>query len=79
MTELINEGCNTLTAQLADGWYRGSCGAWGRRNQYGVQTKLLLQLELYGEDGSIERICTDPGWDWSDDGPIRFADNKDGE
>lgn len=79
VTELINEGCNTLTAQLADGWYRGSCGAWGRRNQYGVQTKLLLQLELYGEDGSIERICTDPGWDWSDDGPIRFADNKDGE
>lgn len=36
-------------------------------------------MELYGEDGSIERICTDPGWDWSDDGPIRFADNKDGE
>lgn len=36
-------------------------------------------MELYGEDGSIERICTDPGWDWSDDGPIRFADNKDEE
>lgn len=25
---LLREGENELTVQLADGWYRGSCGAW---------------------------------------------------
>lgn len=79
VTELLQEGSNELTFQLADGWYRGSCGAWGRKNQYGTETKLLAQLELTLEDGSVRMIATDGSWDWSNDGPIRFADNKDGE
>ena len=79
VTELIRGGANTMTAELADGWYRGSCGAWGIRNQYGKQTKLLIQLELYDSDGNITRICSDESWRWSNDGAIRFADNKDGE
>lgn len=37
------------------------------------------QLELRYEDGRTEMICSDESWQWSDDGPIRFADNKDGE
>lgn len=79
VTSLIKEGENALTCELADGWYRGSCGAWGLKNQYGTQTKLLLQLEVYGADGSCTRICSDESWQWSNDGPVRFADNKDGE
>lgn len=79
VTKLIHNGENEITVQLADGWYRGSCGAWGLKNQYGTQTKLLVQLEITGNDGSITRICSDDSWDWSNDGPIRFADNKDGE
>lgn len=79
VTELIHNGDNELTVQLADGWYRGSCGAWGLKNQYGTDTKLLAQLELTDVDGKVTRICTDESWDWSCDGPIRFADNKDGE
>ena len=79
VTDLIQSGANTITAELADGWYRGSCGAWGLRNQYGTQTKLLVQLELTDEHGNITRICTDESWAWSSDGPITFADNKDGE
>ena len=59
VTSLIKEGENALTCELADGWYRGSCGAWGLKNQYGTQTKLLLQLEVYGADGSCTRICSD--------------------
>ena len=35
---LIRGGENVLTAELADGWYRGSNGAKGRRNTYGTQT-----------------------------------------
>ena len=76
---MLSEGENELTCQLADGWYRGSCGAWGRKNQYGTETKLLLQLEITYTDGTTETVGTDATWDWSNDGPIRFADNKDGE
>ena len=79
VTDLINGGANTITAELADGWYRGSCGAWGLNNQYGMRTKLLAQLELTDSIGNISRICTDESWSWSNDGSITFADNKDGE
>jgi len=79
VTNLISSGTNELTFQLADGWYRGSVGAWGLRNQYGTETNLLAQLELTDENGNITTICTDESWQWSNDGPIRFADNKDGE
>lgn len=79
VTALVREGENILTVQLADGWYRGSCGAWGLKNQYGTETKLLAQLELTRESGAVDTIATDGTWEWSNDGPIRFADNKDGE
>lgn len=79
VTKQLTQGQHMLTVQLADGWYRGSCGAWGLKNQYGTQTKLLAQLEIRYEDGSVDTVATDASWDWSNDGPIRFADNKDGE
>ena len=79
LTGMLTTGENEITLQLADGWYRGSCGAWGLKNQYGTETKLLAQLELTYEDGSIDKIVTDGSWEWSNDGPIRLADNKDGE
>ncbi len=79
VTALLRPGENELTVQLADGWYRGSCGAWGLKNQYGAETKLLAQLELTYQDGSRETVGTDATWQWSHDGPIRFADNQDGE
>ncbi|MBR1780355.1 MAG: family 78 glycoside hydrolase catalytic domain, partial [Oscillospiraceae bacterium] len=79
VTDLLKIGVNELTIQLADGWYRGSIGAWGLRNQYGTETKLLAQLEIEYTDGARETVVTDETRDWSDDGPIRFADNKDGE
>ena len=77
--DLLSDGENVLTAMLADGWYRGSCGAYGLTYQYGLETKLLAQLEITFEDGSAACICTDGSWAWSNDGPIRFADHKDGE
>ena len=79
VTALLKAGENELTVQLADGWYRGSCGAWGLTNQYGTETKLLAQLEYEYESGLRETVITDGSWQWSNDGPIRFADNKDGE
>lgn len=79
VTKLLQKGKNELTFQLADGWYRGSCGANGLKNQYGTETKLLVQLEWTDKQGKMHRIVSDNSWDWSNDGPIRFADNKDGE
>ena len=79
VTAMIGRGTNELTVQLGDGWYRGSCGAMGRTNQFGTRTKLLAQLEVSYADGSNQTIVTDGSWQWSNDGPIRFADNKDGE
>lgn len=79
VTELLHTGVNRLTVMLADGWYRGSIGAHGLRCQYGKETKLLCQLEMMYQDGSRDVIGTDDSWQWSNDGAIRFADNKDGE
>ena len=79
VADLIDQGENMLEVMLADGWYRGSCGAWGLKNQYGRVTKLIAQLEIDYEDGTCDRIVSDGTWKWSNDSAIRFADNKDGE
>lgn len=75
VTELLVPGENTMEVWVADGWYRSSCGAWGLKNQYGTETKVIAQLEVDGK----AVLCTDETWGWSNDGPVRFADNKDGE
>ena len=79
VTDLIRSGENVLTAELADGWYRGSIGAKGRRNTYGTETKLYLQLEITDSRGNVKTVCSDGTFEWSNDGPVRFADLKDGE
>ena len=79
ITSQIRSGSNELLFMLADGWYRGSVGAWGLKNFYGSQTKLLAQIEIEYSDGTVDTICTDDSFEWTNGGPIRFADNKDGE
>ena len=79
VTDLLKEGSNEITVSLGDGWYRGSVGAWGLKNQYGFITKFSAILEITDTDGNIQVVKTDDSWSWSNDGPIRFADNKDGE
>lgn len=79
VTNQLTKGDNILAVELADGWYRGSCGAWGLTNRYGGQTKLLAQLEIAFADGTNQTIITDDNWRWCNDGAIQFADNKDGE
>lgn len=78
VTEHIKEK-NTVELRLADGWFRGSVAAYGVTNVFGIQTSILAQLELTHADGTVETITTDESWAWSNDGPIRFADLKDGE
>ena len=78
VTNLIKEN-NVINIDLADGWYRGSCGAWGLKNQYGIETKILVQLEIRYQNGKTDTIISDESWLWSNDGAVSFADNKDGE
>ncbi len=70
---------NCIELRLADGWFRGSCAAYGVVNVYGTETSLLAQLEITYADGKTERVVTDSSWSWSNDGPVRYADLKDGE
>ena len=79
VTGMLTDGENALTVSLGDGWYRGSSGAKGRTCTYGTVTRLIAQLEMTLEDGSVQTVVTDGSWQWSNDGPIRFADNEDGE
>ncbi len=77
VTQLLHDE-NTLTAELADGWYRGSIGCFGQTNVFGRRTALLAQLEWQDDSGS-HTLCTDESWQWSNDGLRLFADLKDGE
>ena len=78
VTDLLSKE-NTVQLRLADGWYRGSSAAYGVTHVYGTQTSAIAQLEITFDDGTAQTICTDESWAWSNDGPIRFADLKDGE
>ncbi|MBE6835155.1 MAG: alfa-L-rhamnosidase [Ruminococcaceae bacterium] len=78
VTEILKEN-NSLTFTLTDGWYMGKLGFSNEHNRYGNQRKLLAQLEIEYEDGRRETVITDESFGWSNDGPVRYADLKDGE
>ena len=79
ITDKVINGKNELLFMLADGWYRGSVGAWAMKNYYGSETKLLAQIEITYADGEVQEVSSDASFEWTNEGPIRFADNKDGE
>ncbi len=62
VTDLVQEGENTLGAILADGWYAGHVG-WGQiRGRYGKDPRFMAQLMLEHPDGSSTVIGTDESW-----------------
>ncbi len=80
VTPYVKEGEeNELVFTLGDGWYKGKLGALQQEYFFGTQTALFSQLELCYEDGSRDVIATDGSFLWTNDGPIRFSDLKDGE
>ena len=72
VTDVLAEGPNAIGAVLADGWYAGRVGFFGRL-QYGDHPLLALQLEIDCEDGSTVTLVTDARWRGST-GPLRKAD-----
>lgn len=79
ITNLLNEGKNEIVILLADGWYRGSIGAKGFTNVFGKETKFISQIEVFDIKNVLKSIISDETWNYSSDGPLRFADLKDGE
>jgi alpha-L-rhamnosidase len=79
VTDLLRNGENTLTAQLAPGWLYSQKQPGVIDYTFGRERKLLVQLEITKKSGKKDLIVSDDSWDWSNDGPILFADNKGGE
>ncbi|PRA09469.1 MULTISPECIES: alpha-L-rhamnosidase [unclassified Paenibacillus] len=79
ITKQLQSGVNRWDISLGDGWFRGKQGVFGATNVFGTQTCALGQIEITGTDGTTTYIGTDGSFRWSNDGPVRFNDMKDGE
>lgn len=79
VTSLLKKKENVWDISLGDGWFRGKLGVFGSTNVYGDTTCVLGQLEITDMDGIVTTVITDKAFGWSNDGPIRFNDMKDGE
>jgi alpha-L-rhamnosidase len=80
VTQALRQGANAVGVILGNGRY------FTMRQHYKpkkIQTfgypKLLLQLEITCNDGSVIRICSDGSWKLTADGPIRTNNEYDGE
>lgn len=79
VTQLLNQGENSLGAELADGWYIGARWSFSNRGGYGFFRKFIGQLFIRYEDGSAEVIGTDGSWKVQPQGPVRQAGQFTGE
>jgi alpha-L-rhamnosidase len=80
VTGLLRAGeANCLGVRVAEGWFCGRLGfRGGRRNIWGSQTALMVQLEITYEDLKVDTIVSDGSWVVAR-GPIRLAEIYDGE
>lgn len=73
VTQMLRQGKNTIGAILADGWYAGYIGWSLDRHHYGRNTRLLAQISVEYEDGTLQTFATGPDWKAAT-GPIRLSD-----
>ncbi len=73
VTDLIREGSNAIGAVLIDDWYAGYCGGWNKRNAFGGEPRLLIQLEIEDTEGDRLTVVTDDSWKGTY-GPLLEAD-----
>ncbi len=62
VTNLIRKGDNAIGAILGDGWYAGYLGFGRKRELYGSEPRLFVQLEVEYADGGRETVVTDGSW-----------------
>lgn len=80
ITGLLTEGTDEqeIRFTVGNGWYKGILGFFNQGNHYGKRTALIAQIDLFYEDGTKERICTDESW-ISTTGAIRYSEIYHGE
>ncbi|WP_239616544.1 family 78 glycoside hydrolase catalytic domain [Cohnella mopanensis] len=78
VTDFLAEGSNAWGILLGDGWWRGSTGILGLKNNFGYKIAFLGQLVLTYEDGSQEIVGSDESFRTSC-GPLLKSDMRAGE
>lgn len=53
---------NKLSVELGNGWYKGTFGLAGQKNNYGSAFQLIAELRIAYADGSEEIIASDESW-----------------
>jgi len=62
VTAQLQQGQNAIGVALGNGWYRGNLVWEGRKDLYGKELALLLQLQITYTDGTREEIISDDSW-----------------
>ena len=78
VTGLLKEGQNAIGIMLGNGWYRGIIGYSNKKNVYGSDIALLLQVDITYEDGSKATITSDDTWK-SSTGEVVYSEIYNGE
>ena len=78
VTDLLQEGENTLGATVAEGWHSGRINLRSTKKTIEHTPCLLYQLEIENADGT-QTIVSDKSWKVTNEGPIRVAKIYDGE
>ncbi len=78
VTQLLQQGENTVGAVLGSGWFRGFLAWSNHKNIYGKELALLFQMEITYIDGSKETIISDENWK-SNTGSILYSEIYHGE
>lgn len=74
----INSTKQCIGVLLGAGYYKGTMGFLGLRNNYGTRTAFLGQLVICYKDGTTQIVKTDESWSGSDSA-ILFSEIYDGE
>lgn len=79
VTELLQQGLNTVEAMLGNGLYKGRFGFEGGEYEvYGDRYSFLCELVITHTDGSVAYVCTDGSW-YAKRSPVLESGLYDGE
>ncbi|MGN6639773.1 MAG: alpha-L-rhamnosidase N-terminal domain-containing protein, partial [Mucilaginibacter sp.] len=78
VTDMLKEGQNAIGVMLGNGWYRGVIGYADKKNVYGRDIALLMQVNITYEDGSTGIITSDESWK-SSTGEVLYSEIYNGE
>lgn len=80
VAELLHgDGLHLMDVEVSGGWYAGRLGLSLKRNRFGKKRAFMMEMQITYEDGQTAILATDETWEYSIDGPRRFADFFDGE